>query len=481
MKIAFINSCLGGDFSALDIAITLLATYINERTEHDAVIIDLVFHRHFWRRYLYDELQYHAPDVVGISSNTMYMQYVKAIMREVKKNFDVPIILGGHHASIYPEETLHIPECDAICIGDGEEALTYYLDTCSARGGYIRGAGIWYKSGTDIIKNSGGAFRKNIDDLPVPNWDLWKDLDKYLYHLGMLYIIGSRGCPFKCTFCDAHGISDAVDGDYFRSRDPIAYVHEIAQQWKKYKHRNLRLVQLFDPVFTMHADWVEKFCNEYRRIGLHHHVRFSVFSRLDHLDKERIDMLARSGCGVVRVGIESGDAYIRNEVYQKNFSNTTIREVFDLLRRSGIATTTYYMLGGPGETRKTAQTTIDFALELNGSRSVFFVYKPFTQEGIRQVYEYGGVIDQKRWVDADNITFGAVVATKDLTVFQVEWFQCKAYFLTFARRWLTILKRQKWHYIPWLCTYILRGMRNGLSILYLLVYFHVYGYDNVDK
>lgn len=481
MHISFINSLLGGDFSALDIAVTTLATYVNERSRHKASIIDFTFHRRHWQDTLKKGIEANRPDIIAISSNTMYMNYVKTIMKEVKSKYHLPIVLGGHHASIYPEETISIPECDALCIGDGEEPLVGLLNR-KERNESMQGLrGFWVKENGNLIKNTGGCFRENIDDLPIPNWDLWQDQDKYLYYLGMLYIIGSRGCPYRCTYCDAHGIKDAVPGKYFRLRDPVKYAQEIAYQWNKYKNRNLRLAQLFDPVFTMYDDWVEAFCSEYRRLGIQNEFRYSIFSRLDHLHEKKIKTLASSGCAILRVGIEAGDPYVRNRIYKKEITDEKIKEIFRLCKASGIGFTAFYILGGPSETKKTVDKTINLARELDAERSAFFIFKPFTKEAAQQLFEHGGWIDKKRWSKADNITFDAVVYTKDLTPSSVEWYQKKAYFFTFGRRLFRMIKRQKLKYFTRLFIYMFKGLLDGLSYSYLLVYYHIYGYDNVDK
>lgn len=481
MHVSFINSLLGGDFSALDIAITALATYVNERSYHKASIIDLTFHRRHWKDTLRMGIKKNRPEIIALSSNTMYMKYVNTIMQEVKSNYNLPIILGGHHASIYPQETISIPECDAICIGDGEEPLVDFLNR-KEKNETVQGLrGVWAKDNGNLIRNEGGRFRENLDDLPIPNWDLWKDLDKYFYYLGMLYIIGSRGCPYRCTYCDAQGIKDAVPGKYFRLRDPVKYAQEIAYQWDKYKNRNLRLAQLFDPVFTMYDDWVENFCAEYRRLGIHKEFRYSIFSRLDHLNEEKIKTLAKSGCAILRVGIEAGEPYIRNQIYKKEITNEKIKEIFRLAKENGIIFTAFYILGGPSETPRTIDKTIRLACELNAERSAFFIYKPFTKEGVQLLSEHGGWIDTKRWERADNITFDAVVYTKELMPAQVEWYQKKAYFLTFGRRLITMIKKQRLKYFIRLFIYMLKGLRDGLSYSYLLVYYHIYGYGNVDK
>jgi radical SAM superfamily enzyme YgiQ (UPF0313 family) len=481
MKMQLVNALLGGDFSALDIAITNLATFLNERTKHTGTILDLTFHTNHWEEHLKRGIKKDKPDIIGMSCNTMYMQYVKRIAKEIKEKYDIPIIVGGYHASIYPQETLNIPEIDAVCIGDGEFALTEFLDRFE-KGKSVKGLnGIWAKENGKQIKNPGGCFIKNIDQFPIPNWDLWEDLDKYFYYLGMLYIIGTRGCPYKCTYCDAHGIAKAVNGPYFRFRDPVAYAQEIAYQWSKYRKKGMRLAQLFDQVLTINKDWLEKFCREYRSLGIADKYRYSAFSRIDNLDKEKIEMLSKSGCALLRVGIEAGDTFIRNKIYRKNITTENIKKIVKMCKDNGIGLTAFYILGGPAETRKTINRTINLALDLDANRSAFFVFKPFTEEGKKLIIQYGGVIDEERWQEADNITFDAVVKLKDLSPREVEALQYKAYFLTFGRRLLRMIARQKLRYFTNFTTYMSRGLKDGLDPHYLIPYYHIYGYDNVDK
>jgi len=482
MHITFINSTLGGDYSAMDIAITSLATYINEKTRHSASIIDLTFHRKHWRNYLKTEITKHTPDIIGLSTNTLYMQYVKLIMKEIKSNFKLPIILGGHHASIYPEETINIPGCDAICIGDGEIPLTEYLNHYVLNKNFQDIKGIWAKVNDQIIKNARGSFNQKLDELPYPDWDLWKDLDRYFYFLGMLYIIGSRGCPYRCSYCDAHGIADAIEGNYFRLKDPIKYVAEINYHWQKYKNRNLRLLQLFDPVFTIDDEWLEKFCNRYKNSGLSEKIKYSIFSRIDHLNEDKIKLLAESGCKVLRVGIECGNENMRINIYKKNVTNKKIVDIMTLVKKYNLSATAYYILGGPGETKNNIKETIAFANQLKAERSAFFVYKPFTQEGIQQICTLGGSIDREKWQQMDNITFGAAVYTKELTPHQVENYQKLAYFITFGKRLIRMILHQKLKYFSRLIIYIYRGfIKNELDISYLLTYYHIYSYDNIAK
>jgi len=465
----------------LDIAITTLSTYINERTKHKARICDLTFHRKNWRSYLYKHIEDFKPGFIGISCTTLYMPYVKEIIAQIKSYFDIPVVLGGYHPSIHPEESLKIKGVDFVCIGDGEFTLTKLLDSLENKLDINGIEGLYFKRNGKIIRNPAGRFIEDINSLPMPDWGLWEDLDKYFYFLGMLYIIGTRGCPYRCSYCDAIGISDVVEGKYYRVIEPKRYAQEIAWQWKKYGNRNLRLAQLFDQVFTMDVNWLDKFCSEYVRLGFSRELKFSVFSRIDHLDEPKIKLLSGSGCALLRVGVESGDEFIRNKIYGKNISNEKIRHIFALCRKYKIGLTAFYMLGGPAETRQTINRTIRFARELKGSRSAFFIYKPFTKASIQQVAEHGGRINQGLWEKADNITFDAVVELKDITPKQIEYLQKKAYLLTFGRRLLNMLIKQNLKYFLRIFVYLAKGLFYGLDIRYLLIYYHIYAYDNVDK
>ncbi|MDD5556363.1 MAG: radical SAM protein [bacterium] len=481
MKIKFVNATLGGDYSALDIAITCLATWLNERTDHRATITDLTFRRRRWREKILADIGRDRPDIIGISCNTMYMQYVRAVIEHVGRHCGLPVILGGYHASLKPEETLSIPGVEALFIGDGECTLTEYLDR-RERGGDLAGIpGVWTKRDGAVVTTGKGRFIEDINALPIPDWNLWEDLDLYFYFLGMLYIIGTRGCPYKCTYCDAHGISEAVEGRYYRIREPVAYAREIAFQWEKYRHRNMRLAQLFDQIPTASIKWLRPFCEAYMETGAWGELKYSMFARIDQLDEEKLELLGKSGCALLRVGIEAGNDFIRNEVYGKHISKEKIKEIFRIARANGIGFTAFNILGGPAETPATLRETIRLAMELDANRTAFFIYKPFTEEGCRQIHQYGGWIDEDRWKAADNITFGAVVESKALSVRKVELYQKAAYFLTFGRRLLRMILRQRLRYFIRLALYLSRGVRYGLDFGYTMIYYHIYGYDNVDK
>lgn len=181
MRISLISPNLSGDVSILDMGLTYLATYLNQMTSHRAQIIDFTFHRRQWRRHLYRQIKRFEPDIVGITCTSLYIGYIKAIAREIKERFGLPIMCGGYHASLMPDETLAIPEVDAICIGDGEFSLTEYLNALEHKESLIGIRGIWVKNNGEAEKNPLRELIKDIDSLPIPDYELWEDIDEYLY------------------------------------------------------------------------------------------------------------------------------------------------------------------------------------------------------------------------------------------------------------------------------------------------------------
>lgn len=290
MRISVISPNLSGCCSILDIGVTCLATYINERTEHKANIIDYTFKTKHWKQYLKNRLEEFKPDVIGITTTSLFMRYVRMTIEEIRKEYSssVPIILGGYHTTLNPESAIQENGVDAIVLGEGEYITADYLDAL-AQGKNLDGiTGLWYKKDGEIFRNSKRPWIENIDSLPIPDYDLWEDIDKYFYFIGQLWFMGTRGCPFKCTNCSEEPMTKAIPGKRFRVRDPKGYVQEIKYQWLKYKGHGFRMAHPFDAVFTANTNWVKDFCDEYKAQGMADKLPFSVFTHGATSQEEKI-------------------------------------------------------------------------------------------------------------------------------------------------------------------------------------------------
>jgi len=460
--------------------ITYLATYLNERTDHQARIIDFTYHRRDWQQHLRKSIEAFQPQIIGISTVSVYMQYVKAMLKEIKARYKLPTILGGYHTTLISDETIALPGVDAICIGDGEYALAEYMDVLEGGKSPAGIKGIWFKDNDRVVKNELREVIQDIDNLPFPNYDLWEDFDKFVFYNELIYLIGNRGCPYNCTYCSEEPMRERLTGNYLRMRDPRAFVREIKFHWEKYRDLGVRVAHTFDPVFTFNKKWVDEFCDEYIKQGLSRVLPFSCFSRADNLNEEIIHTMAAAGLKIIRIGIEAGNEYIRNEVYQKHIPNEQYRKVFKWLHQTEIAVTGYNMLGGPGESMETMQDTFDFVKELKVDRPIFFTYRPLPgTKAAKQVAELGGMVDCNTWEQIDSLHRQSNVYTKDLTPRQIVKFRYKCLWYFTFRRMLRLIADQKLKFFWNIARYITHGIRDGVGFEYIVGYFFVSGGDNV--
>jgi len=480
MRISLVNPNLSGDVSILDIGLTYLATYINARTQHRASIIDFTFHAKDWQGHLTRQLARHRPDVVGVTCTALYLHYVKAIAGKIERHGGIDIICGGYHATLAPDDVISIPEVRAVCIGDGEFTLSEYLDALQKKSPLEAVRGLWFKRNGGIVKNPLRDLIADIDNLPLPDYELWEDIDDYLYFNQLLYFMGTRGCPYDCSYCSEYPMRSAVPGRHYRSRDPRAFAREIQQQWNKYRSRNMKLAHTFDPVFSYDKKWLHEFCDEYKKIGMSRLLPFSCFSRGDLLDEENVRTLAGAGCKIVRIGVEAGNFHIRRDIYQKDITNEKFTEAVRLCKKYGLGITSYYILGGPGENLSTLQDTFNLARRLDANRPVFFIYQPLPKTRAREkLLELGGMIEEAKMGHIDSLHHASAVRTRELKPIQIEIFQYKCFVYFIGKRIFRLLKKQKFRLLLNFCRYFIRARRKGVPLWYTAAYFLICCDDNL--
>ena len=367
MKIALIFPNLNGSPQTLDLGVAYLATYIQERTPHQVKIIDTTFHRRHWRTHIRKQIEEFQPDVIGFSVLSVLWDYAQQIARDIRTYHPVPHIVGGYQAILAPEETAQSDLFDAVCTGEGELTLTEYLDTLAAGKPLSQVAGLWYRDAEGkIVRNAKRPAIPDLDTLPFPNWDLFDDIEKYLFFLGRLYVIGTRGCPYRCTFCAETSLESAniFGGQRWRERSPERYVEEIAYQFAKYRNRGMTGAHLFDTVFSFNDKWLDRWVEAYRARDLHSQLPFTIFVRPDkhNASSAKIARLAQAGCAQVRMGIESGNDNIRKaELRKPGCTNLGIAEITAMLSENGILAKTYSIIGFPHDTKESIRQTIRFA------------------------------------------------------------------------------------------------------------------------
>ncbi|MBT6601615.1 MAG: B12-binding domain-containing radical SAM protein [Nitrospina sp.] len=501
MKISVISPNLSGCVSILDTGVTYLATYINERTSHDASIWDYTFNRHRWREYLVEKYKKDQPDVIGITHTTLYTSYVVETIKEIRENIskDIPIVLGGYHPTLRPRESINLPGVDAVICGEGEYILSNYMDALESKSELYNIPGLLFKlSNGSYFENARAGWIEDISSLPFPDYELWEDVDKYLYFIQQLWLIGSRGCPYPCTNCEEVYIKDASPGNRFRYRDPQNYVDEIKFQTERYKDRGMRMGHPFDPVFPINAKWTREFCSKYIEAGMNTKMPLSIFARGDTFylhegpgsaryqtfDHDRIKCLAEAGVREVRIGVETGTDRMRNDIHKKQCTTKQLEETFHYMHKYDINTIAYNMLGGPTETRAEMMETFKLNWKLRPNKPIFFIYQQLAHDTqLSQVGNYDLSPDaisedifnseesNRSDEDQSTIQFGEPMESKTFSKHFVVYFQLFCYFFFVGKRVSKMVYKQRLRFFTNLYKYMRRGQKEGANMKIVFAYF----------
>ena len=264
------------------------------------------------------------------------------------------VTLGGVHPTVLPEETLAAEGVDYVIKGEGEFT---YLELVTGRP-EEEIEGLSFKRNGRPYHNPPRPPIQDINSLPFPAFHLMP-IDKYHPTIGTyrqlpaMGVIGSRGCPFDCTYC----ASPAFWGRKVRLRSAQNIFAEISTLVKNY---GVKEIQLLDDTFTASKNRVKELCN--LLLGADFRISWSCNSRVDTIDADVLQMMKASGCHSITYGIESADEQMLKTI-RKRISLEQARTAIALTKKYGITCRTSFMFGNPGETRETMEKSVRFARE----------------------------------------------------------------------------------------------------------------------
>ncbi len=335
------------------------------------------------------KLKQFQPDVVGITSFTISLVDVLLVARTIRKFFpNAHLCLGGHHPTAFPYEAALLSEFDSIVVGEGEYAFADLIDCVEKKEDFADILGVY--TSQSILRFRDKEFKDRrflnhvmvppayvdeIDMLPVPN-------RKYLEHINYQSIVGltgklatiisSRGCPYKCTFCDV--------------------------PYKKYRERNIELVMdeiehclslgyeefhFYDDLFNMTAKKIVDFCEALERRKLK--IVWDFRGRVNTVTEESLRRAKALGLRMISFGVETGDdAGLR--ILRKGTRTEQVSRTFAWCRQLGIKTVADFMIGLPHEkTEEDIMSNIDYLISL----------KPdYAQINILNLYPHTQVFNQ---------------------------------------------------------------------------------------
>lgn len=352
-----------------------------EQAGYDVECLDL-FHRDLSA----DELEQHAArgryDVVGITfftPQTDLAQKTAAVVRRALP--DCRIVFGGIHVTSVPDETLRAtPDVDVCVVGEGDFAFTELLD-CWRDGRDIGTvAGIVYRRDGEITFSKPRDAIRDLDVLPMPAYHLFPMREyttspNVTYRHPTISFQVTRGCPFKCNFCEYL----TVGGSKIRHKSVPRIIDEIRHLRDHFGYRG---IVFRDSTLTVKRTFMVELCEAM----IEHRIDmpWMCYSRTDcKRPRELFQLMKRAGCWQVGFGCESGN--------QKSLDlldkGTTVEQNRDTIRiayEEGLSISTTWMIALPGETTADAQNTIDFALSLPTHIAKFFLPVPYPRTGLAE-------------------------------------------------------------------------------------------------
>lgn len=338
------------------------------------------------RNKIINEVSQTQAEIALISVTSDSFELCKDVAACLKK-IAVPVLLGGIHPTISPEECIGIKSVLGVCVGEGEYAASEMVEAIERDSDYRNIQNMWIRDNGSIYKNNVRPYIQNLDELPQPNYEIFR---RYFGEFKVLPVILTRGCPFDCSYCCNHTLRKIYDGKgRFIRTHGIAYSISLIRHLLS-KFPTVNSIEFFDDTFTLNNEWLGGFLREFRKIG----INFICNSRFDIINEELVKLLSISGCSKINAAVECGDEKIRKDVLRRTVSNEEIIEKAKLLKRYKISLFTHNMVGVPYENEKSISKTVELNRLIKPDAMQVSIFNPYPKSDLGNMCMENGWIDK---------------------------------------------------------------------------------------
>jgi anaerobic magnesium-protoporphyrin IX monomethyl ester cyclase len=290
-------------------------------------------------------------DLIGIGCMfTAHWLLVRELIREIKKKFPYkPIALGGEHATGFPEFSFDQSPIDFAILGEGEETVTELCRLLENKISFEQCAGLAFRKNGTIQVNPRRARLTDIDQIPLPAWDL-VDVDRYMEFNQphgaaqgrFMPMLATRGCPYECTFCTSPQM-------WTRKWLPRNY-KLVVDEMELYKNRyGATDFQFEDLTAIVRKDWIVNFCDEIAERELEITFQLPSGTRSEAVDFEVAQKMKKAGCHAFNFAPESGDARILKAIKKQVKLPRMFESAKDAMK-AGINVGCFFIIGFPEDT-----------------------------------------------------------------------------------------------------------------------------------
>jgi len=371
------------------------------------------------------------PIAIGVSCTTSSFLDGVRILRMAKRLVPgIQAVVGGPHVSALKEKALEaFFEIDVAVVGEGEETLLELADADFQPSPSIRGIVFREEGKTPCFTGKRPGI--DLDTLPFPAYEKLTGFPKaYLLPIfnyprsPNTSCISSRGCPYACSYCDR-----SVFGAGFRFNSAEYLYAHLAYLKRRF---GIRHVNFYDDLFTFERNRVEAFT----RLIFDHPLAmtFNCAVRPEHVDADLLHQLARAGCWMISLGIETGDPDLLLQ-HRRHADLGRTAHAVRLIHAAGIRVKGLLMMGLPGETEQTIRKSMRFVSALPIDDLNLSKFTPFPGTPLyARIHEWGTFEENWEKMDCMHFVFVAKGMTRALLEKRFQSFY-KRHFLHLRTLW----------------------------------------------
>jgi len=319
------------------------------------------------------------PDFTIINTATPTIYSDMKIAKKIKDVSDSKIIVYGEHVTFnYKWILKNYSQIDYVIIGEPETPIINILK------GRLKSKGIasknWY----------GGIWREpNLDDLPLPAYDLLPSYKFPLTGEKWMFVRSGRGCPFDCMFC----VVSRLYGKKVR-------YHSTEYMIKQFKwlvnNLGIRVWMLWDDFATFDKDRMKRLCELIIKNKLNKKIKWFCTTRVDYFDEDLAKIMKMAGCEMISFGFESGSQKVLNKI-DKKISLEQSKKTVKNAKKFGIKVIGHFVLGLPGSTPETEKETINFAKRIGVDFAQFYIATPFIGTELYKIAKNNNWLLENNW------------------------------------------------------------------------------------
>lgn len=401
-KILFIRPRKETDnYAVPHLGLGLLSSLLKERG-HETLVLDYLLFLDKTPPSLEGILDNFNPDVVGITVCTSTFDVSLKILERVRSIVDIPVLIGGPHATLYADELAELGVGDYIVRGEGETVITELVESGTRQRKPL------------IIE----APRPDMDNIPLPDFSSFLNYEE----IKVYPLQTSRGCPYQCRFCAVRHIATRK----WRKRD----IHVCFEEIKKARRYlpNLKTVKIVDDAPTTDRARFKGFLRDYISEGICLEMVIDNM-RADSVDEELAILAKKAGNDALCIAVEHADAEVFRYV-NKGESLEQIEKAARFIKKARLKLGLCFIIGLPYDSYEKTIKSARFARRLNADFIYWNMAHPMRGTELRAWFEANGGIlyPDENYTSFDYHTLKSphpVVETPDFPLRERE----KAYFV----------------------------------------------------